>query len=83
MLPMEGGLGWLSGQGIRSYVSQRKILHATTKTWLSQINKYFLKRSSLEKMHFNLHIQNQWDKINIQNIGIWQDKHCVYFSWMC
>ena len=32
------GLGLIPGEGTRSYM-----LHATNKTWHSQINKYFLK----------------------------------------
>ena len=34
------GPGSIPGQGTRSHVPQLKILHATTKTWHSQINKF-------------------------------------------
>ena len=37
-----GDLGLIPGQGTRSHMPQLKILHATTKTQHSQINKYFL-----------------------------------------
>ena len=36
-----GGLGSISGQGIRSHMLQLKILSATTKNQHSQIKKYF------------------------------------------
>ena len=38
--PQEGGLGSIRGQRSRSHMPQLKILHAATKTWCSQINKY-------------------------------------------
>ena len=34
-----GNPGSIPGQGTRSHMPQRKILHAATKTWYSQINK--------------------------------------------
>ena len=40
MLPMQGVEGLIPGQGTRSYMLQPKILHATTKTQNSQINKF-------------------------------------------
>ena len=49
--PNAGGLGSIPGQGTRSHMPQLrvhkpqpKVLHATTKTWHSQINEYFLKK---------------------------------------
>ena len=46
-IPNAGGLGWIPGQGTRSHMLQlrdcmvqQKVLHATTKTQHSQINKY-------------------------------------------
>ena len=38
--PQAGGLGSIRGQRSRSHMPQLKILHAATKTWCSQINKY-------------------------------------------
>ena len=38
MLPMQGVQVQLPGKGTRSHMPQLKILHATTKTWCSQIN---------------------------------------------
>ena len=38
-----GDLGLMPGQGTRSHMLQLNIPKATTKTWCSQINKYFLK----------------------------------------
>ena len=38
MLPMHGGLGYIPGQGAKSYMPQLTIPHAETKTWCSQIN---------------------------------------------
>ena len=38
--PNAGGRGSIPGQGTESHMLQLKILHATTKTWSSQINKY-------------------------------------------
>ena len=35
---MQGGLGSIPGQGTRSHMLQRKILHAATKTQREQIN---------------------------------------------
>ena len=43
-----GGPGSSPGQGIRSHMLQLKILHAASKTWLSQINKYFLNKIKKE-----------------------------------
>ena len=40
--PNAGGPDSIPGQGTRPHMPQLKILHATMKTWCSQINKYFL-----------------------------------------
>ena len=42
--PNAGGLSSIPGQRPRSHIPQLEILHATTKTWHSQINKYLKKR---------------------------------------
>ena len=39
-----GGTGSIPGQGTRSHMLQLKILHASTKTQCSQINKLTLKK---------------------------------------
>ena len=46
--PSAGGPGSVLVQGTRSYMPQRrsKILRATTKTWYSQLNKYFKKNKT-------------------------------------
>ena len=62
--PNAGSPGSISGQGTRSHVLQPRVcmsqlkillpstkmeeLHATTKTWHGQINKYFQKESRAE-----------------------------------
>ena len=38
-VPSTGGLGLIPGLGTRSHMVQRKILHAATKTWSSQLGK--------------------------------------------
>ena len=38
--PNAGGPGSIPGRGTRSHMLQLKILHAATKTWHSQVNKY-------------------------------------------
>ena len=48
--PNAGGLSSILGQGTRSHMLQLKILHATTKTWHSQINELIsivLKKQSM------------------------------------
>ena len=39
--PNAGVRGSIPGGGIRPHMLQLKILSATTKTWCSQMNKYF------------------------------------------
>ena len=46
--PKAGGLGSIPVQGTMSHVPRLKILHATAKTWHSQINKYlYIEKESL------------------------------------
>ena len=40
-------LDLIPGQGTRSHMSQLKILHATAKTWYSQINNFFFFKDRL------------------------------------
>ena len=41
--PSAGGEGLISIQGTRSHMLQLNLLYTSTKTWCSQINKYFFK----------------------------------------
>ena len=47
-----GGPGLIPGHGTRSHMLQLNVLHASTKTWCSQINKYW-KRNSESPYHFS------------------------------
>ena len=46
LIPSAGNPGSIHSQGTRSHKLQLKIAHATTKTWYSQINKFFLKKEN-------------------------------------
>ena len=50
LIPSAGNPGSIHSQGTRSHKLQLKIAHATTKTWYSQINKFFLKKNESNKL---------------------------------
>ena len=53
--PNAVGLSSILGQGTRSHILQLKILHATTKTWCTQINEWINKYFLTEYTHFTLY----------------------------
>ena len=57
--PNAGGLSSILGQGTRSHMLQLKILHATTKTWHSQINE-LINKHCFKKAVYEWYFETIW-----------------------
>ena len=81
--PSAGGLGSLPGPGTRSHLPQLRVPPATTKTWHSQINKCFFKKTKKENnekgsvgMGGNVRAcRAQWRISRLQSVG--QERSCL------